>query len=119
MFSVYIRQSLIQLHTPGRDAGPRGRRFDPRNIGVQRAGGSACRLQRLADRSRSPRSWRGGIGAVRSPCCGHASSPNCATPAPSTCPSRRRKRRRSRQGAFRPVHATSAYRTPRSTGVTR
>ena len=94
MFSVYIRQSLIQLHTPDEMRGRVARRLDAGDFRLQRARRDPQRLhRRLArpgrgDRRRRHRSDR------RSPCSGPACSPSCAVPAPSSFPRNRRPRKR-------------------------
>ena len=97
MFSVYIRQSLIQLHTPDEMRGRVGGRLDAGHLRLERARRDAQRLRRRAarpgrrDRRRRRRGGRGHLALGRS-------VPRAA-PGPDVraAGDRRRKRRRRRR----------------------
>ena len=92
MFSVYIRQSLIQLHTPdemrGRVAAASTLAISASNeLGEARSGFTAALIGPVAA------TVAGGVAAIaRDPGVGAGGSPNCAAPAPSSWPTNRPRR---------------------------
>ena len=91
MFSVYIRQSLIQLHTPdemrGRVAAASTSAISASNeLGETRSGFTAALLGPVAA------TVAGGIAAIGVTLLWACCSPNCAAPdVPNSRPNRRRK----------------------------
>ncbi len=89
MFSVYVRQSLIQLHTPDEMRGRVGAVSTlcisaSNELGEARSGFLAALIGPVAA------TVAGGIAAIAVTLLWAACSPNCAAPAPSSFPRPRR-----------------------------